>query len=240
MGADRSRPRLAGFALNRDDGLTLALLERGRQLDGPGDPLRIPDLDVSRERGLAWESCAVVGNAASLRKGRRGAEIDGHSAVIRFNRAPTRGHERQVGAKTTLRFTNPEREGTLRTGGPFCEGRELVLTKGLKSLRKPTACRVLPLSPQFVAYGKYLWGLHPRRRAGAALRSKMSTGFYGLAFALHVCKRVTVYGFRSNGSHYYRTPRTLGIQSWRARHQWDTERACLQRLAELPNVDHVS
>ena len=68
----------------------------------------------------------------------------------------------------------------------------------------------------------------------------MSTGFYGLAFALHVCKRVTVYGFRSNGSHYYRTPRTMGIQSWRARHQWDTERACLQRLAELPNMDHVS
>jgi len=61
-----------------------------------------------------------------------GKEIDRHTAVIRFNEAPTRGFERHVGSRTTLRLQNPERVG-------FSEGKELCLSK-VSELRATLLC----------------------------------------------------------------------------------------------------
>mmetsp|Transcript_1694 Transcript_1694/g.4132 ORF Transcript_1694/g.4132 Transcript_1694/m.4132 type:complete len:531 (-) Transcript_1694:87-1679(-) len=58
-------------------------------------------------RDLAeWRTCAVVGSSHDLLGGGWGKEIDTHTAVIRFNDAPTRGYETDVGSKTTLRVQN--------------------------------------------------------------------------------------------------------------------------------------
>ena len=54
----------------------------------------------------AFESCAVVGNAGSVLLSDYGAAIDRHSAVIRFNNAPTEGFEKHVGRKTNFRLLN--------------------------------------------------------------------------------------------------------------------------------------
>ena len=53
-----------------------------------------------------FRSCAVVPNTGALRQRRFGAEIDANDAVFRFNFAPTRGFETQVGNKTSFRVVN--------------------------------------------------------------------------------------------------------------------------------------
>ena len=50
--------------------------------------------------------CAVVGSADVLRLDPRGAEIDAHDLVWRLNNAPTKGWEKAVGARTSLRVVN--------------------------------------------------------------------------------------------------------------------------------------
>lgn len=42
-------------------------------------------------------SCALVSNSGALKKSGLGAEVDAHDVVFRFNNAPTKGHESDVG-----------------------------------------------------------------------------------------------------------------------------------------------
>lgn len=71
-----------------------------------------------------FSTCAVVGSSSSLLSKDHarsfGAEIDDHSAVIRFNDAPTHGFEEWVGTKTTLRIQNVIYCGFKETPGEFC------------------------------------------------------------------------------------------------------------------------
>jgi hypothetical protein len=48
----------------------------------------------------------IVGSSAKVLGKKRGGLIDEHKEVIRFNRAVTKGHEIDVGTKTTLRVVN--------------------------------------------------------------------------------------------------------------------------------------
>jgi len=67
-----------------------------------------------------FSTCAVIGSSGSLTGSGMGHAIDNHTAVIRFNDAPTRGYESDVGAKTTLRIQNNMYCG-------FCENESEVL-----------------------------------------------------------------------------------------------------------------
>lgn len=67
-----------------------------------------------------FSTCAVIGSSGVLTGSGLGKEIDNHTAVIRFNDAPTRGYEADVGAKTTLRIQNNMYCG-------FCERHHEVL-----------------------------------------------------------------------------------------------------------------
>ena len=50
------------------------------------------------------EDVALVGNSGRLAGSGRGREIDSHAEVVRFNWAVTRGHEADVGRRTTIRY----------------------------------------------------------------------------------------------------------------------------------------
>lgn len=69
----------------------------------------IPEQDEIGSTKLG--KCAVVGNSGGLLHSGHGEEIDAHDAVIRFNGAPTKGYEADVGAKTTVRIQNVDNLG---------------------------------------------------------------------------------------------------------------------------------
>lgn len=52
------------------------------------------------------ENIAVVASSPRLLKTEHGNLIDSFDDVVRFNRAPTEGHEKHVGTKTTIRVAN--------------------------------------------------------------------------------------------------------------------------------------
>tara|TARA_R110002074_G_scaffold390619_1_gene574645 strand:- start:3265 stop:3891 length:627 start_codon:yes stop_codon:yes gene_type:complete len=62
-------------------------------------PFIAPQLNIS-------ENVAIIGSAGNLRDSSNGELIDQFEDVIRFNRAPVKGYESDVGSKTTLRVTN--------------------------------------------------------------------------------------------------------------------------------------
>ncbi|KAH8321508.1 hypothetical protein KR074_006819 [Drosophila pseudoananassae] len=54
------------------------------------------------------KTCAIVSSAGSLAGSKLGRFIDTHDIVMRFNHAPTEGHEVDVGSKTTIRVVNSQ------------------------------------------------------------------------------------------------------------------------------------
>jgi len=173
----------------------------------PGKPfLRVP---VSREvweaqpnvdgfRRAFFNTCAVVGSSGIMRMYQHGERIDASDLVIRFNRAPTHGFERHVGARTSLRFVSPINAG-------WTEGNETLLmpmpTKQYLYLqvvlhRKHPGGKQYMLDREFNEYG------------ASVLPSLPTIGFLALLMALQRCRQVTVYGFHTDSTygipyHYY-------------------------------------
>ncbi|NP_001280058.1 beta-galactoside alpha-2,6-sialyltransferase 1 [Anolis carolinensis] len=52
--------------------------------------------------------CAVVSSAGSMKSSHLGEDIDSHDAVLRFNGAPIKGFQADVGEKTTIRLVNSQ------------------------------------------------------------------------------------------------------------------------------------
>lgn len=55
-----------------------------------------------------FNTCAIISSAGALKGSNLGKLIDSHDLVMRFNHAPTFGHEKDVGTKTTIRVINSQ------------------------------------------------------------------------------------------------------------------------------------
>lgn len=66
-------------------------------------------------------TCAVVSSAPSLRGAGCGHAIDSHEVVLRMNHAPTRGYERDAGARTTIAVLNSHHVRALRRAKPAAQ-----------------------------------------------------------------------------------------------------------------------
>ncbi|XP_056336044.1 CMP-N-acetylneuraminate-beta-galactosamide-alpha-2,3-sialyltransferase 1 [Danio aesculapii] len=171
-------------------------------------------------------TCAVVGNSGNLNGSHYGALIDAHDLVIRINKGPTEGFERDVGLKTTHRIIYPESavdmdNSTYLVLIPFktLDLQWLIsvfTTKHIdrtyipvKPSIKANRDKVMILHPGFLKYIQERWlqkhGRYP------------STGFITLIFALHICDQVSVFGFGAdkdgNWHHYFehnKHPRNAG------------------------------
>ncbi|XP_061110230.1 CMP-N-acetylneuraminate-beta-galactosamide-alpha-2,3-sialyltransferase 1-like [Conger conger] len=149
-------------------------------------------------------TCAVVGNSGNLNGSDYGALIDSNDFIIRMNKAPILGYEKDVGNRTTHRVMYPESATNLQKDTsllliPFktldLEWITSALTTGtVKRTRMPVMAKinadknkVLIYNPTFLKYVYDVWlerhGKYP------------STGFSTLMFAIHVCDEVNVFGF---------------------------------------------
>mmetsp|Transcript_7087 Transcript_7087/g.14314 ORF Transcript_7087/g.14314 Transcript_7087/m.14314 type:complete len:445 (-) Transcript_7087:324-1658(-) len=196
---------------------------------------------------LKFATCAVVGSSGEMRGSGKGAEIDAHTAIFRFNEAPASPRYRaDVGSFTTLRFQNRDRSGFAEAKGEICVVRQGKWSKGQDSGGK---CRFIQMPRDVERYVDGHWkqyrsGEHwPTADPG---RPWFSNGFAGITFALHMCARVDVYGFTFGAGYYF--PKYKGpAKDWGRRggfirppakeldrrHSWTRESTCLKMLAEL-------
>ena len=178
-----------------------------------------------------FSTCAVVGSSNTLLKSDMGAEIDSHSAIIRFNDAKTYGYQKDVGSRTSLRIQNVmycgfhENKNELcvhYTGWPgnTCSRRNAQKFKGI----------VLTMSWRLLDYVQNFW---PKKIFPGA--KDTSAGFLGILIALHHCGKVDIYGFNQKSGHYY-PKNTKSKTPFANKHSWILERECTQIFTTLPGV----
>ncbi|XP_033647959.1 alpha-N-acetylgalactosaminide alpha-2,6-sialyltransferase 2-like [Asterias rubens] len=150
--------------------------------------------------------CAVVGNGGILNGSARGREIDDHHMVFRLNNAIRRGHEVDVGNRTTHYFfydrslqNMDKRDVPTDKGIKYvfipCRHNDYVYIKRVVNGWEPkihaSATDVRILHPDFIRYVQRIW------MGNSELSSfyRPSTGALMLFTALHAgCDRVQVFG----------------------------------------------
>uniref|UniRef100_A0A061R566 beta-galactoside alpha-(2,6)-sialyltransferase n=1 Tax=Tetraselmis sp. GSL018 TaxID=582737 RepID=A0A061R566_9CHLO len=164
-------------------------------------PADLPDL-------FNFTTCAVVGSGLKLLKQRRGREIDAHGTIFRSNQAPTKGFEQFVGSRTDIRVTNAANAFFSEDGNrtscivpliPRKNGDDVVRLVHKEIPGPESACRMLPMSPQFEAYR---WTTFSNR-TGRFMKAKWSSGFSAIAIAVQLCQQVDIYGYSFQGNYYF-------------------------------------
>eukprot|EP00245_Coleochaete_scutata_P016477 TRINITY_DN770_c0_g1_i1.p1 TRINITY_DN770_c0_g1~~TRINITY_DN770_c0_g1_i1.p1 ORF type:complete len:544 (-),score=72.70 TRINITY_DN770_c0_g1_i1:685-2316(-) len=142
--------------------------------------------------GENYRRCAIVGSSGILLSHKDGPAIDSHDLVFRFNSAPTRGFEEQVGARTTHRITNT-RNFNFRESDKEVVFVHLRSGRPLRYLRERRTARPLQL----------LFGLNPEfhRYMDRTFGFLSTSGLCGIVIALHKCVEVNLYGFHVSESH---------------------------------------
>nr|CAG32838.1 alpha 2,3-sialyltransferase ST3Gal I [Tetraodon nigroviridis] len=210
----------------------------------------IPDgalyMDAGPER---CRTCAVVGNSGNLKGSQYGRLIDSSDFIIRMNQAPTLGFEEDVGTKTTHHVMYPESAKDLDNGTslvliPFktldLQWIISALTTGtikhkyvpVMSRIKANKDKVVIYSPTFFKYVYESWleghGRYP------------STGFLSLLLAVHICDKVSVFGFGAdqygNWHHYWEENSLAGAFRHTGVHDGDYEYNVTLLLADKHKI----
>ena len=185
----------------------------------------VPEAASSLVHGLVRPSCAIVGNSPLILGQRAGPSIDSHDVVIRFNFAPTRGFERDVGTKTSVRVMGKTWVWSSQDAG---DGEEPIIIHRYNTndyftedLQLNRGYNIATLDHHFSLHGfglarrvKSVLGttgmftraqLRSLRRFEDAVQkaktSPVSSGFSGLLFAMYACSDVSLYGFDLEGGH---------------------------------------
>jgi len=159
------------------------------------------------------KTCALVGSSDHLLNATFGEEIDAHEAVIRVNAAPAgmgpdTAYAQHVGSKTDVRFVN-EYGNTppAELAQPRCIFLHEPFTPcGRLCWRSPSMCRLencnltqLVCRPQAAKerdWGQnYVFLDHAHPDMAYKMVERATAGFKALAYALHNCDHVSVYGF---------------------------------------------
>ena len=208
-------------------------------------------------------SCIVVGNGGILSNKSLGQDIDTYDVVVRLNRAPVKGYEKDVGTKTTMRILYPEscpekteelEDQSLFVLSAFKHAdlewfRDVVLGRPVAQHieRKPAYMRILnphfirELSFQLIGFpynaGLPLWD----RKTG----NIPTTGAIAITMALHGCDRVAVAGFGYNLTdpdatlHYYDNL-PMSEVTIHGNHNITKEKQFLRKIAEAEVIQDLT
>lgn len=145
----------------------------------------LPDTDLLND--THYDTCAIVGSAGLLLTQEFGKEIDDHEAIFRFNIAPAKGFEKNVGSRTTLRLINRHHLGFREFKEEICLFHTTVEEALRHYVRIATKHPDLPNVPMDMSFYKKVveW-------------NKLETptnGYFGLKLALMLCDKIDIYGF---------------------------------------------
>ncbi|XP_070609351.1 beta-galactoside alpha-2,6-sialyltransferase 1-like [Erythrolamprus reginae] len=189
----------------------------------------MPKTNISMELGKLGR-CAVVSSAGAIKHSNLGAEIEKHDAVLRFNGAPTKGFEVDVGEKTTIRLVNSQ----LITVEEKRFASDVQFNFGVIILWDPAPYHASIYEwfqkPDYNFYGSYknyrkkhpkqpfyilnpymqwqLWDILQENSPEDIQPNPPSSGMLGLVLMMHFCDEVNVYEFlpskrQTNICHYY-------------------------------------
>ncbi|XP_077771001.1 beta-galactoside alpha-2,6-sialyltransferase 2 isoform X1 [Canis aureus] len=197
---------------------------RVRTLDGREAPFAalgwrklVPAVPLSRLHPRGLRSCAVVMSAGAILNSSLGEEIDSHDAVLRFNSAPTRGYEKDVGNKTTVRIinsqilTNPSHhfiDSSLYKDvilvawdpAPYSANLNLWYKKPDYNLFTPYVQHRQrnPNQPFYILHPKFIWQLWDIIQENTKEKiqpNPPSSGFIGILIMMSMCSEVHVYEY---------------------------------------------
>lgn len=158
--------------------------------------------------------CAVVGSSDSLIGSGLGPAIDAHTAVFRFNDAPTRGFANDVGSRTTIRIQNSMTCGWHEFGGEMCVHYTSEPGSECKNELLPwwRDCGFVRLSSRMLEYVKRFFFDDSVAKGN---QRDTSAGFFGTVLALHLCGKVDIYGFTQRSGHYFEKLDRSKARTWR-------------------------
>ncbi|CAL8384435.1 alpha-N-acetyl-neuraminyl-2,3-beta-galactosyl-1,3-N-acetyl-galactosaminide alpha-2,6-sialyltransferase [Gadus morhua] len=157
--------------------------------------------------------CALVSSSGQMLGAGVGEEIDRAACVFRMNTAPTRGYEKDVGNRTTVRVVSHtsvplllrEQNQLLRSSmgttyvfwGPERhmrqDGKGRVFNALLKTAREHQGLGIYTLTKERIQYCDQVFENETgknRMKTGSFL----STGFFTMILAMDVCESILVYG----------------------------------------------
>ncbi|XP_070850081.1 beta-galactoside alpha-2,6-sialyltransferase 2-like isoform X2 [Chaetodon trifascialis] len=210
---------------------------RIRTVDGTEEPFSnlgwaklVPSRSLQDLRASQYQSCAVVTSAGAVLNSSLGREIDSHDAVLRFNAAPTKGFERDVGTKTTIRIINSQivarhkhqfnssslyQDVTLLVWDPASYSSNLTRWFQEPDFDLFSAYvqrrRLRPEQPFYILHPEFIWSLWELIQDNTEDQiqpNPPSSGFTGILLMMSLCREVSVYEFipsvrRTDLCHYY-------------------------------------
>ncbi|KAI4892626.1 hypothetical protein NFI96_034105, partial [Prochilodus magdalenae] len=232
-----------------------------RALDGAEEPFAslgwrqlVPPQPLQKLYGTPYKTCAVVSSAGSILKSSLGKEIDSHDAVLRFNFAPTKGYEIDVGSKTTVRVINSKvmSDPNFHNSSLFKNCTLVVwdstnTTDLYKWFKNPDFDlftsysdyrKHSPEQPIYILHPKFirsLWSMLQENTHESIQTNPPSSGFTGVVLMMGLCEKIDIYEFipskrHTTLCHYYEKYRDMAC-TLGAYHPLLFEKLLVRRMA---------